>query len=84
MNFVLLDFFTFSNIDGCVLSCNYGDTCGSSTTILAAAHVSVTNSVDPWQITVTDNEIGGWPLETICLSCISNNASPWDYLISFE
>ena len=84
MNFNLLNFFAHVPITDCVLSCNYGDTCGSSTTISAATHVSVTTPVDPWQITVTDNEIGGWPPETICLSCTSNNASPWNYYLTFE
>ena len=32
---VLAEFFTLTEIDGCTLTCNFGDTCGSATTLTA-------------------------------------------------
>ena len=65
-------FFTKNSIAGCLLDCNYGDSCGASTTLPISYKVSVTNPLDPWEITAPSDEIFGYS-DSLCLRCTSNN-----------
>lgn len=43
------NFFTFTSIAGCILNCNYGDICGTTSTI-SGTDISVTFADNPWEI----------------------------------
>ena len=64
------DFFTNNNVAGCTLTCNFGDTCGPSTSVTATG-LSVTNSVDPWEVTAADNIVAGYTNSIVCMYCSS-------------
>ena len=56
-------FFTKTDIAGCSINCIYADSCGGT---LTGTQVSVTNSVDPWEILAKNDQISGYS-KTICL-----------------
>ena len=56
---VLTDFFTKTLIAGCDLTCNYVDACGAAT-VISGTDITVTNVVDPWQITALSNIKDGY------------------------
>ena len=53
------DFFNFKPITDCLINCTYGDTCGANFTG-DATNVVVTKTIDPWEITASNNNIGGY------------------------
>ena len=62
-NYIYTDFFTFTPIAGCILSCSYGDTCGNP---LTGTDVVVTSPIDPWVINASITSIIGYS-KTLCL-----------------
>ena len=66
-------FFTDNAVAGCTITCNYGDTCGSQTT-LSSSFVSVTNANSPYQIKVLNDQTAGYSAQTVCLYCTSTNS----------
>jgi hypothetical protein len=88
---VLSEFFTLTQIDGCILTCNYGDTCGPATALTAATTVSSTaifkepatltwdmasGTTHPFDgFSALDNVVEGYGPSSVCLSCTSNNAA---------
>ena len=65
------DFFTFTHIDGCIIACSYGDTCGAA---LTGTDVTVTNANSPWEITAKNDIIPGYYNKQMCIQCTVNNA----------
>ena len=60
-------------IPGCVLNCNYGDTCGASTPY-SGLQITIVNPADPWVINAKNMVVPGYAEQNLCLHCISNNA----------
>ena len=86
----LSEFFTITAIDGCTLTCNYGDTCGALTTLTHQTSVSPTAIfTEPSTLTYDSADGGSIPFDTfsmlndvvegfgpvnVCLYCTVNNA----------
>ena len=82
---VLSEFFTYTAIDGCTLTCNYGDTCGADQT---AAPLTAGTFTVPTTLTYDSGDGGSQPFDTlsainnvipgynlpICMYCAVNNA----------
>ena len=60
-----LNFFKFTPISGCTLSCAYGDTCGGAFTG-TTSDVQVTLLTTPWEITASNTNIPGYS-KPLCL-----------------
>ena len=46
-------FFTYKFIDGCILDCSYGDTCGKS--INDTANIEIISYESPWKINTSNS-----------------------------
>jgi len=88
---VLSEFFTLSQIDGCILTCNYGATCGAATDLTAYQTTvtptaiftepttltwdSAAGTTQPFDLAALNNVFEGYGPMAVCLSCTSNNAA---------
>ena len=72
VSFSYTDFFTLTPIAGCILDCEYGDTCGNAFSD-DASQVTVSSAINPWTITASNSNIPGYT-KGMCLQCTSNNA----------
>ena len=67
---VLSEFFTLSALDGCTMTCNYGDTCGADTTLTATVPPSVAIFTEP--STLVWEQSTGNPMPFDGLSALNN------------
>ena len=88
---ILSEFFTLNQIDGCVLTCNYGDTCGAAVALTHQTTVTPTviftePATLTWDIasgtahpfdafSALNNVVEGYGPKAVCLYCTSNNAA---------
>ena len=88
---ILNEFFTLTQIDGCMLVCNYGDTCGPAVALTHQTTVTPTaiftepatltwdsgsGSAHPFDsFSALNNVIEGYGPVSVCLYCTSNNAA---------
>ena len=74
------DFFTETPITDCSFSCNYGNSCGASTTI---SETNINSASGTNVVTYSQSIKNGYGPETICIECVATNNEIDSHVFTF-